>query len=65
MAAESHERIVAELAKDVNRDDLDTLVFDVSKYQQYSSDSATVVFARRSEPPCFSVITIPACAKRP
>jgi quercetin dioxygenase-like cupin family protein len=45
MAAESHERIVAELAKDVNREDLDTLIFDVSKYQQYSSDAATVVFA--------------------
>jgi quercetin dioxygenase-like cupin family protein len=45
MADEAHERIVPDLAGDVNRDDLDTLVFDVSKYQQYSDDAATVVFA--------------------
>jgi quercetin dioxygenase-like cupin family protein len=45
MADESHERIVPDLARDVNRDDLDTLVFDLSKYQQYSEDAATVVFA--------------------
>ncbi len=36
----------------------------VSSYQPSPTGSATVVFARRSEPPCFSVITIPACAKR-
>ena len=45
MAEEGHERIVAGLASDVKRDDLDTLVFDVAKYQQYSEDAATVVFA--------------------
>jgi quercetin dioxygenase-like cupin family protein len=45
MAEEGHERIVAELAAHMKRDELDTLVFDVAKYQQYSDDAATVVFA--------------------
>ena len=44
MAAEAHEKIVAELAKDIDRTDLSTLVFDLSKYQVYSPESATVVF---------------------
>jgi hypothetical protein len=34
----------------------------VSSNQPSPASSATVEFARRSEPPCFSVITIPACA---
>lgn len=44
MAEEVHEKIVPELAKDIDRDDLSTLVFDFDKYQQYSPDMATVVF---------------------
>jgi quercetin dioxygenase-like cupin family protein len=44
MAEESHEKIVAELAKDIDRSDLSTLIFDTSKYQVYSPESATVVF---------------------
>ncbi len=36
----------------------------VSSYQSSPIGSATVVLARRSDPPCFSVKTIPACAKR-
>jgi quercetin dioxygenase-like cupin family protein len=45
MAEESHEKIVADFAKDIDREDLSTLVFDLSKYQVFSPDSATVVFA--------------------
>lgn len=44
MAEESHEKIVPEMAKDIDRSDLSTLVFDVSKYQVFSPESATVVF---------------------
>ena len=43
MAEEGHEHLVADHAADVNSKDLDTLVFDLSKYQQFSSDAATVV----------------------
>ncbi|HEY8216157.1 MAG TPA: cupin domain-containing protein [Acidimicrobiia bacterium] len=43
MADEAHENLVAEHATDVNSKDLDTLVFDLSKYQQFSADAATVV----------------------
>jgi quercetin dioxygenase-like cupin family protein len=45
MPEESHEKIVAELAKDIDRDNPSSLVFDLSKYQVYSPESATVVFA--------------------
>jgi quercetin dioxygenase-like cupin family protein len=45
MPEASHEKIVAEMASDINRDDLSTLVFDLSKYQVYSDESATVAFA--------------------
>jgi quercetin dioxygenase-like cupin family protein len=44
MAEESHEKIVPEMAKDIDRSDLSTLVFDVSKYQVFSPETATVVF---------------------
>jgi quercetin dioxygenase-like cupin family protein len=44
MADESHEKLVPEMAKDIDRNDLSTLVFDVSKYQVFSPESATVVF---------------------
>ena len=45
MAEEEHnEKIVAELAQDIKRDDVSTLVFDMSKYQVFSPESATVVF---------------------
>jgi quercetin dioxygenase-like cupin family protein len=45
MAEESHEKIVAEMAQDIDRDNLSSLVFDLSKYQVYSPETATVVFA--------------------
>jgi quercetin dioxygenase-like cupin family protein len=45
MAEESHEKIVADMAKDIDRNDLSSLVFDLSKYQVYDDDSATVAFA--------------------
>jgi quercetin dioxygenase-like cupin family protein len=45
MPDESHEKIVAEMAHDINRDDPASLVFDLAKYQVYSDDSATVAFA--------------------
>lgn len=45
MPESSHERIYAELAHDINRNDLSTLVFDLDKYQVYSEDAATVAFA--------------------
>jgi quercetin dioxygenase-like cupin family protein len=45
MPEEAHEKIVAEMAKDIDREDLSSLVFDLSKYQVYSDDSATVAFA--------------------
>ena len=45
MAEESHEKIVAEMAKDIDRENPASLVFDLSKYQVYSPESATVVFA--------------------
>jgi quercetin dioxygenase-like cupin family protein len=45
MADESHEKIVAEMAKDIDRNDLSSLVFDLSKYQVYSDECATVAFA--------------------
>ena len=44
MAEESHEKIVPEMAKDIDRADLSTLMFDTSKYQVFSPESATVVF---------------------
>jgi quercetin dioxygenase-like cupin family protein len=44
MAEEGHERIVADLANDIDRNDLSTLAFDLSKYCQYSPEAATVVF---------------------
>lgn len=44
MAEEGHEKIVPELAKDIDRSDLSTLIFDLSKYQVFSADSASVVF---------------------
>ena len=44
MADEAHEKLVPEMAKDIDRNDLSTLVFDVSKYQVFSPESATVVF---------------------
>jgi quercetin dioxygenase-like cupin family protein len=43
MVEEGHENLVADHATDVNGEDLDTLVFDLSKYQQFSPDAATVV----------------------
>jgi hypothetical protein len=45
MAEDSHEKIVAEMAKDIDREKLETLVFDLEKYQVYDDDSATVAFA--------------------
>lgn len=45
MAEDGHENLVADHATDVNSKDLDTLVFDLSKYQQFSADAATVVLA--------------------
>jgi quercetin dioxygenase-like cupin family protein len=45
MAEESHEKIVAEMAQDIDRENLSSLVFDLSKYQVYSPETATVVFA--------------------
>jgi quercetin dioxygenase-like cupin family protein len=45
MAEASHEKIVAEMAKDIDRENPASLVFDLSKYQVYSPESATVVFA--------------------
>jgi len=45
MPEEAHEKIVAEMANDISRDDLSSLVFDLSKYQVYSDESATVAFA--------------------
>ena len=40
-----HEKIVAEMANDIDRENLSSLVFDLSKYQVYSEESATVAFA--------------------
>jgi quercetin dioxygenase-like cupin family protein len=45
MAEASHEKIVAEMANDIDRENPASLVFDLSKYQVYSPESATVVFA--------------------
>ena len=45
MADESHENLVADLAKDIDGSDIASLVFDLSKYQVYSDDAATVAFA--------------------
>jgi quercetin dioxygenase-like cupin family protein len=45
MAEATHEKIVAEMAKDIDRENPASLVFDLSKYQVYSPESATVVFA--------------------
>ena len=45
MAEASHEKIVADLAKDIDRNDLSTLVFDLEKYQVYDPEAATVAFA--------------------
>jgi quercetin dioxygenase-like cupin family protein len=45
MAEASHEKIVAEMAGDIDRENPASLVFDLSKYQVYSPESATVVFA--------------------
>jgi len=45
MAEESHERIVAEMAHDIDPANLDSLVFDLDKYQVFSDDCATVAFA--------------------
>jgi quercetin dioxygenase-like cupin family protein len=45
MAEASHEKIVAEMASDIDRENPASLVFDLSKYQVYSPESATVVFA--------------------
>jgi quercetin dioxygenase-like cupin family protein len=45
MAEASHEKIVAEMAHDIDRTDLSTLVFDLDKYQVYDDESATVAFA--------------------
>jgi quercetin dioxygenase-like cupin family protein len=45
MPEEAHEKIVAEMAKDIDREKLETLVFDLEKYQVYSDDMATVAFA--------------------
>ncbi len=44
MAEEHNEKIVADFAKDIDRTDVSTLVFDMSKYQVFSPESATVVF---------------------
>ena len=43
MANESHENLVAELAKDIDGSDIASLVFDLSKYQRFDADAATVV----------------------
>lgn len=43
MAEEGHENLVADHATDVNKTDVGTFVFDLSKYQQFSDDAATVV----------------------
>jgi quercetin dioxygenase-like cupin family protein len=45
MPEAAHEKIVAEMAKDIDRENLASLVFDLSKYQVYSEESATVAFA--------------------
>lgn len=45
MAEASHEKIVAEMANDIDKNDLSTLVFDLAKYQVYDDESATVAFA--------------------
>jgi len=45
MPEAAHEKIVAEMAKDIDRENLASLVFDLSKYQVYSDESATVAFA--------------------
>jgi quercetin dioxygenase-like cupin family protein len=45
MTDASHEKIVADMAKDIDRENPASLVFDLSKYQVYSPESATVVFA--------------------
>ena len=42
MPEAAHEKIVAEMANDISRDDLSSLVFDLSKYQVYSDECATV-----------------------
>ena len=39
-------------------------LWPVSSYKPSPIGSAPVVLARRSEPPCFSVMTMPAWAKR-
>jgi quercetin dioxygenase-like cupin family protein len=41
----SHEKIVAEMAKDIDRTNPSSLVFELSKYQVFSPETATVVFA--------------------
>ncbi|HZP31018.1 MAG TPA: cupin domain-containing protein [Acidimicrobiia bacterium] len=43
MAEESHEKLVADLAKDIDGTELSSLVFDLSKYQQFDAEAATVV----------------------
>ena len=45
MAEAAHEKIVAEMANDIDRTDLSTLVFDLDKYQVYNDESATVALA--------------------
>jgi quercetin dioxygenase-like cupin family protein len=45
MPEAAHEKIVADMAKDIDREKLETLVFDLEKYQVYSDDMATVAFA--------------------
>lgn len=42
------ERLNRDMADDVNPDDLDSLTFELSKYQQFSADAATVVLAYRN-----------------
>ena len=39
MPEAAHEKIVAEMANDISRDDLSSLVFDLSKYQVYSDEN--------------------------
>jgi len=45
MAEAANEKVVAEMANDIDRTDLSTLVFDLDKYQVYDDESATVALA--------------------
>ena len=52
----------ASVKKTANTGWVQNHLWPVSSYQPSPAGTACVVLARRSEPPCFSVITMPACA---